>query len=65
MFKDPAKEAIRKHYADRQVTRDEARLARRAAETEEAIAGTEIETRMTVDDGLAFLRASGEREDAA
>nr|WP_250807401.1 hypothetical protein [Neorhizobium tomejilense] len=62
MFKDPAKEAVRQHFVDRQAKRDEARLARRQAETEEAIAGTEVETRMTIEEGLAFLQAGGERD---
>ena len=65
MFKDPNKEAIRKQFAGRQAARDDARLVRRQAETEEAIAGSEVETRMTIEEGLAFLTAGGEREDAA
>lgn len=65
MFKDPAKEAIRKHYVDRQAAREAATLVDRQAETEEAIASTVVETRMTIEEGLAFLRAGGEREDLA
>jgi hypothetical protein len=65
MFKDPAKEAIRQHYVERQASREAALLAERQAEVEEAIANTVVETRMPIEEGLAFLRAGGEREDAA
>lgn len=56
------KETIRQGYINRQVGREARRLETRAAETAEAIASTVVETRMTVEDGLAFLRAGGERE---
>ncbi len=65
MTKDPAKEAIRQHFIDRQAAREAARLEEQAAEIAEAIDGTVVETRMTIEDGLAFLRAGGERKAAA
>ncbi|MCS4089324.1 hypothetical protein [Rhizobium sp. BK176] len=58
------KAMIRQDYIDRQAGREARRLETRAAETAAAIASTEVETRMTVEDGLAFLRAGGEREQA-
>jgi hypothetical protein len=65
MFRDPAKEAVRRHFVDRQMARDAARLARRKAETVEAIEATEVETSMTIEDGIAFLRDGGERDQAS
>jgi hypothetical protein len=58
------KATIRQDYIDRQADREARRLETRAADTAEAIASTVVETRMTVEDGLAFLRAGGEREQA-
>lgn len=58
-----AKEAIRQHFIDRQKARETARLAECAAEIEAAIDGTVIETRMPIDEAVAFLRAGGERHD--
>lgn len=59
------KNEVRQQYVDRQAAREAARLAQRQAETEAAIADTTVETRMTAEEGVAFLRAGGEREDAA
>lgn len=58
------KETIRQVYIDRQADRETRRLETRAADTAEAIASTVVETRMSVEDGLAFLREGGEREQA-
>lgn len=58
-----AKAAIRQHYIDRQAAREAARLAECVAEIEAAIDATVIETRMPIEEGLAFLRAGGERHD--
>lgn len=65
MFKDTAKEAIRRKYVDRQAAREVARLETCQAEIAEAIGNTVVETRMPIEEGIAFLRAGGEREDAA
>jgi hypothetical protein len=59
------KEAIFQTFRDRQTARREDILQERAAETETAILGTEVETSMTIEDGVAFLRSNGEREDVA
>ncbi|WP_425624924.1 hypothetical protein [Agrobacterium radiobacter] len=58
-----AKEAIRQHFIDRQKAREADMLAECAAEIEDAIANTVVETRMPIEEGLAFLRAGGERHD--
>lgn len=58
------KEAIFQKYRDRQEGRRAEILAERQAETESAIANTEVETRMTIENGVVFLRSGGEREDA-
>lgn len=60
-----SKEAIFKKFQDRQADRRADMLAERQAETEAAVAGADVETRMTIEEGLAFLTAGGEREDAA
>ncbi|MCZ7861044.1 hypothetical protein O9X98_06460 [Agrobacterium salinitolerans] len=65
MFQDTAKEAIRQKYVARQAAREAARLETCQAEIAEAIGNTVVETRMPIEDGIAFLRAGGEREDAA
>jgi hypothetical protein len=63
---DPrSKEAVFAHFRDRQAARRVAITEERALETAEAIRASEVETVMTVEEGLAFLRAGGEREDAA
>ncbi|MBY3151374.1 hypothetical protein HFO56_03100 [Rhizobium laguerreae] len=58
------KQTIREGFIARQADREGKRLATRAAETTAAIAATVVETRMSAEDGLAFLRAGGEREQA-
>lgn len=58
------KETIRQEFVERQAAREAARLVKRQTETETAIATTEVETRMPIEEGLTFLRAGGEREDA-
>jgi hypothetical protein len=58
------KATIRQDFLDRQAGREARRLETRASETADAIASTVVETRMTVEDGLAFLRAGGERDQA-
>lgn len=65
MFKDTAKEALRQEYVARQVAREAAAADARAEELAEDIAAAPVETSMTTDEGLAFLRSGGEREDAA
>ncbi|MGH0214401.1 hypothetical protein NKY66_10855 [Sinorhizobium meliloti] len=63
MWKDPAKEAIRQHFIARQVAREATRLAEIAAEIEDAIENTVVETRMPIEEAVAFIRAGGERHD--
>lgn len=58
------KETIRQGFVARQAAREAVELAERQSEVATAIENTVVETRMTVEDGLAFLRAGGEREDA-
>jgi hypothetical protein len=59
------KETIRQGYIDRQAAREASVLAERQAEVETAIANTVVENRMPIEDGVAFLRSGGEREDLA
>ena len=65
MADDTTKQDIFKGFQDRQATRRDELAADRRADTEAAIRASEIETRMTIEEGLAFLTAGGEREDAA
>ena len=58
-----AKRAIRQYYIDRQIAREAARLRECQADIEDAIENTVVETRMPIEEGLAFLRAGGERHD--
>ncbi|MBY3433569.1 hypothetical protein HFN89_05350 [Rhizobium laguerreae] len=58
------KETIRQGFIARQADREGKRLETRADETAAAIAATVVETRMPAEDGLAFLRAGGERAQA-
>jgi len=59
------KAAIRQHF----IAKHEARKAAMVAEWEdnirEQIEASPVETRMTIEDGLAFLRAGGERKSRA
>lgn len=59
------KETIRETYVARQAAREDERLDARTAKTAEAINSAEVETRMSVAEGLSFLRDGGEREDVA
>lgn len=63
MSKNPHFEAIRQRYIDRQAAREAARLRECEADIEDAIENTVVETRMPIEEGLAFLRAGGERHD--
>ncbi|MGR9293668.1 hypothetical protein ACU8OS_35470 (plasmid) [Rhizobium leguminosarum] len=59
------KEAIRQHFLARQDARRAAMVAEWEDNIREQIEGSSVETRMTIEDGLAFLRAGGERKSRA
>lgn len=59
------KQAIFQKFQARQEVRRDEMLAERAAETEAAILGTEVETRMEIGKAVDFLLSDGDRDDAA
>ncbi|ANL11991.1 MULTISPECIES: hypothetical protein [unclassified Rhizobium] len=59
------KEAIRQHFLARHQARKAAMVAEWEDNIREAIGASPIETRMTIEDGIAFLRAGGERKSRA
>ncbi|ANL74269.1 hypothetical protein AMC83_PA00042 (plasmid) [Rhizobium phaseoli] len=59
------KEAIRQHFLARHEARKAAMFAEWQDNIREVIEASPIETRMTIEDGIAFLRAGGERKSRA
>lgn len=59
------KEAIRQHFLAKHQARKAAMVAEWEDNIREQIEASPIETRMTIEDGLAFLRAGGERKSRA
>ncbi|TBG52603.1 hypothetical protein [Rhizobium leguminosarum] len=59
------KEAIRQHFIAKHQARKAAMVAEWEDNIREQIEGSPVETRMTIEDGLAFLKAGGERKSRA
>ncbi|MBA1343964.1 MULTISPECIES: hypothetical protein [Rhizobium] len=59
------KEAIRQHFIARHQARKAAMVTEWEDNIREQIEASSIETRMTIEDGIAFLQAGGERKSRA
>ncbi|MGO7266143.1 hypothetical protein [Rhizobium johnstonii] len=57
--------AIRQHFIAKHQAREAGMVAEWEDNIREAVEGGPIETRMTIEDGIAFLQAGGERKSRA